>query len=1123
MKKKFIYQRLLFQLVKISVLQLALVLMFANITMAIPAKGQEILDAKVTLALTNVSLENVLSELEKTTHVKFSYNSRALNLDQKVNLNANNDLLSNVLNKLLKPLNIRYMQVSNRIVLRKEDEKNVGFLQESEQTTRIDILANADITVKGTVTDEKGEQLPGVSIIIKGTTRGTTTNVNGEFSLSVPDEKAILVFSFVSYTAQEIVVDSKTILNVILKVDNKSLDEVVVVGYGTQSRRNVTGSVTKVDMKAMEGLPNTNISQALRGRVAGVQFTDNGRPGQGGGLLIRGQRSITAGNNPLVILDGIFFEGSLNDINPGDIESMEVLKDASATAIYGSRAANGVILVTSKRGSTEKPQIRFSALYGSSQWSKKPTQLSPERYLQKTLDYRSQAGLVSDPTKVADYLDATEKKNYLAGNIVDPWELVSQPASIQNYDLSVSGRSEKTNYFISTNYNVDKGLIYNDNATRTSIRINLENQIFDWLKIGTNTQYSERDLSGVEGSVTSAFWTSPFVSPWLDEAKTQPHPFPTEDQLAGPVLFNSITNQNEEVQRNLFANFYAAINVPFVSGLAYRINYSPNYRWYDLNNFSPVYQRNGLNNTGNGSRRADFNRTWVLENIVTYNKEINQNHAFDVTLLYGRNQSFSRSLVGSGIDFTGSSDANGWNNLSLAKIQTTTTNASQIDAISSMARLNYRFKNRYLFTFTARRDGNSVFGANNKFGTFPSAALAWIITDEPFMKKMKNISSLKLRTSYGSVGNQAVSPYQSLVQQSQGQYVFGDGGATSVGLFPANMANPNLTWETTTTTNIALDFSLLSNRIGGTIEWYNLDTKDLLLNRQLPTPTGFASVLNNVGATNNKGIEVTLNTQNLKTGKLEWTSSLAFSRNNNKIVNIYQSDVNNDGKEDDDIGNGWFIGQPIQNIYDYSFDGIYQVGDQIPVGQKAGFVKVRDLNGDGLINAADRSVIGNRDAKTRWSLTNNFKYGNFNFMIMLNSLSDWQGINYLGSNSEVVTTTIGGNFPSRVINYQDLGWWTPENKSNTRSSLVYNNPLATAAGLIESRDFVRIQEVSLSYNLPKSLLKNLKISSMSVFASVRNLYTFTNWTGMDPESGYSVRTNIFPTPRTSSLGLSVSF
>ncbi len=1112
----------IFYLMKITLTPLLFVCLLTTLSFAENTFGQERLQEKITLNLKNTDLKTVLKNIERKANVVFSYQKGVLANDEKLTIDIKDETLESVLQRILIPRQISYQVIkANKIVLTRRILGNLP--EESEPKlvpTTLDL--KLDQTITGTVTDENEAGLPGVSILVKGTQKGTTTDQNGKYRVAVADGNAVLVFSFVGYISQEIEAGNQTSINIVLKPDLKALEEVVVVGYGTQSRRNVTGSVTKVDMKQMEGLPNTNISQALRGRVAGVQFTDNGRPGQGGGLLIRGQRSITAGNNPLIILDGIFFEGSLNDINPGDIESMEVLKDASATAIYGARAANGVILVTSKRGTTEKPQIRFSALYGLSQWSHKPTLLSPERYLQKILDYRSQAGLVADPAKVADYLDATEKKNYLAGNAIDPWELVSQSAGIQNYDLSVSGRSEKTNYFISTNYNIDKGLIFNDNANRKSVRVNLENQILDWFRIGTNAQYAERDLSGINGSVTSAFWTSPFISPWLDADPTQPNPFPTEDQLAGPVLFNAIVNQNEEIQRNLFANFYAAIDIPFISGLAYRINYSPNYRWYDLNNFSPVYQRNGVNNTGSASRRADFNRTWVLENIVTYNKQLNQNHAFDVTLLYGRNQNFNRSLVGSGVDFTGSSDANGWNNLSLAKIQTTTSNASQVDAISSMARLNYRFKDRYLFTLTARRDGNSVFGGNNKFGTFPSAAVAWIVSDEPFMKKFSGINSLKFRASYGSVGNQAVSPYQSLIRQSQSQYVFGDGGATSVGLFPANMANPNLTWETTTTTNFALDFDLFKGRIGGTVEWYNLDTKDLLLNRQLPTPTGFGSVLTNVGATNNRGVELTLTTQNLKSGKLEWTSSLAFSRNINKIVHIYKSDVNNDGREDDDIGNGWFIGKPIQIIYDYTFDGIYQVGDQIPVGQKAGFVRMKDLNNDGKINADDRSVVGNKDAKYRWSLTNNLKYGNFNLMVMLNSLMGWQRENYLGALFERAGNT-SGNFPSRVTNFQDLGWWTPENKSNTRSSMVYTNPFASAAELIESRDFVRIQEVSLSYHLPKTLLNNWKINSASVFLSVRNLHTFTKWTGMDPESGYNDRGNIFPTPRTGSLGLSVSF
>lgn len=1118
MKKRIPIRPLLKQIMRITLLQSLLICVGISLGYAHKGHTQELLDRSITVRAENQEIRKVLNKLENLANVKFVYSSNTIQANRRISVAVNERKLSELLTLILKPLNISYRVIGGQIMLNTEPAETLPDEPKNVDAGEIP----ADQTVTGTVADESGAGLPGVSILIKGLQRGTTTDRNGKFKLDVPDAAAMLVFSFVGYISQEVVVGNRSALNITLLPDLKALEEVIVVGYGTQSKRVVTGSVTKVDLKQMETMPNTNIAQALRGRVAGVQFTDNGRPGQGGGLLIRGQRSITAGNNPLIILDGIFFEGSLGDINPGDIESMEVLKDASATAIYGARAANGVVLVTSKRGTTEKPQVRFSALYGTSQWSHKPTLLTPERYLQKVLDYRTQAGLVSDPSKVADYLDATEKTNYLAGNIIDPWELVSQSAGIQNYDLSVSGRSEKTNYFISTNYNIDKGLIFNDNAKRNSVRVNLENQIFEWFRVGTNTQYAERDLSGINGSVTSAFWSSPFISPWLDAEKTQPHPFPTEDQLAGPVLFNAINNKNEEVQRNLFANFYAAIDVPFVKGLAYRINYTPNFRWYDLNNFSPVYQRNGVNNTGSASRRTDFTKTWVLENIVTYNKQLNENHVFDVTLLYGRNQSFSRSLVGSGIDFTGASDANGWNNLSLAKIQTTTSNASQVDAISSMARLNYRFKDRYLFTFTARRDGNSVFGSNTKFGTFPSAAVAWIVSDEPFMKKIPVINSLKMRASYGSVGNQAVSPYQSLVRQSQSQYVFGDGGSTSVGLFPANMANPNLTWETTTTTNIALDFDLFKGRIGGTVEWYNLDTKDLLLSRQLPTPTGFASVLTNVGATNNKGIELTLNTQNLKKGKLEWTSSLAFSKNINKIVNIYKSDVNNDGKEDDDIGNGWFIGQPIQIIYDYTFDGIYQVGDQIPVGQKAGFVRMKDLNGDGKINADDRSVIGNKDAKYRWSFTNNLKYGNFQLMVMLNSLMGWQSTNYLGALFERAVNT-SGNFPSRVTNFQDLGWWTPDNKSNTRSSLVYTNPLSSGAELIENRDFVRIQEVSLSYSLPKSLLNNWKINTMSVFVSARNLHTFTKWTGMDPESGYNERGSIFPTPRTTSVGLSVSF
>ena len=1105
MKKKWKncdLKRLLTKLLMIMKLTTAFILL-AVLTVHAKSYSQQ---TKLSFSFQKTSIAEVLSFIEDKTEFYFFYKENELDVNKLIDIDISNGDIQLVLDQILAGTNFEYSLINRYIVITPKTDGNVEILSQQQKS------------VSGKVTDSSGGSLPGVSVVVKGTTTGVITDMDGKYTLARVPENATLQFSFVGMKTQEIAIGNKTSVNVVLAEEAIGLDEVVAVGYGTQSRRNVTGSLSRVDVKKMEALPNTNISQALRGRVAGVQFTDNGRPGQGGSILIRGQRSISASNNPLVVLDGIIFEGSINDINPGDIDALDVLKDASATAIYGARAANGVILVTSKKGTTEKPMIRVNSYYGVSDWSYKPKLLTPERYVQKTLDWRSQAGLEADPTKIANYLTATEAKNYIAGNIIDPWEVASQNSSIQNYDLSISGRSNKTNYFISGNYINEQGLIYNDKSTRKSVRINIDNQITDWLKFGVNAQYAERDMSGIEADMSSAMWTSPYNDVWADEAKTDPKPLGNEDGLVGSILKNSIINKDFEMQRNLFANFYSVIDLP-VKGLSFRINYSPNYRWYNLNNFSPIYQRNGLNDKGSASRRVDFNKTWVLENILTYSKQIGRDHHFDITLLYGRNQSTDESVIGSGSDFSGSSDANGWNNLSLAKVQTASSSASNIDAISSMARLNYRFKDKYLLTLTARRDGNSVFGSNHKFGTFPSAAIAWIASEEPFLKAISAMNSLKLRISYGSVGNQAISAYQSLTKQGQVQYVYGDGGSTSTGLYPLNLANSNLGWETTTSANFAIDYEILKGRIGGTVEYYNMDTHDLLLTRQLPGPTGFSSILTNVGATSNKGIEVTLNTINLQRGKFEWNSNITFATNKNEIVHIYQSDANGDGVEDNDISNRWFIGQPISVAYDYQLDGVYQVGDQIPTGQKAGFFRMQDFNGDGKIDAIDRHVLGNLQPKYRWSFTNNVKFGSFNFMITLNALQGWIGTNTLLALDNGAGGTGLGNFPGRAANLLDAGWWTPENKSNTRSSLVYTNPYNHS--YFQSRDFVRIQDVSLSYDFPKELVSRLKMSNLKAYVSGRNIYTFTNWQGMDPESGNGSR-GAFPTPRTISIGLNLS-
>lgn len=972
----------------------------------------------------------------------------------------------------------------------------------------------ADRMITGIVKDAANDApLPGVNVIIKGTQRGATTDANGKYELSIPEQDVQLVISFVGYLSQTIDVGSNSTLDITLRVDQKVLDEVVVVGYGTQSRRYVTGAVTKVDMKQTENLPNTNITQSLRGRVAGVQFTDNGRPGQNGSILVRGPRSLSGGNNPLIVLDGIFFNGNLSDINPTDIESMEVLKDASAAAIYGSRAANGVLLITSKKGTTEKPTIRLNMFSGVSDFSYKVKLLTPERYVQKILDYRQVAGLTHDPAQIKSYLQPSELVNYEKSKTIDPWDLVSQNARINSYDLNISGRTNTTNYYVSTSLTNEKGLIFNDNQKRLSFRTNIENNLAKWLTIGFNTTYIRRDLSGREAD--SPYSVSPYGTAFYEDGEPTQWLVP-EDQISNNPIRSALLTSNEEIYNNLFANFYALFSIPHIDGLVYRINYSPNYRWQHNYNFV----RQDKHFAGNTTTASKFNREdfdWVLENILTYNHRFNGNHAIDATLLYGRNHLGFESTTSNASQL--SSDALGWNNLGLGGILTNTSSAGISDGVSSMLRLNYRLKDKYLLTLTARRDGSSVFAANNKYATFPSGALSWIVSEEKFMETVSFVDMLKLRVSYGAVGNQAISPYQSLSLSATTRYVFSDGGVSSLGVYPASMANSDLKWETTYTANAAVDFELFKGRLGGTFEVYNMNTKNLLVERSLPTMTGYNSVWTNLGATNNKGFEITLNSTNLRKGKFEWNTNVVLSTNKNKIVHLYQSDTNGDGIEDDDLGNKWFIGQPVNVAYDYVFDGIYQQGEQIPSGFKPGYVKLKDLNGDGKVAAAnDRTIIGQMgQPKVRWGVTNTFSYNNFSLSIFINAMQGWIAtlneldIEYFLSGS--------GNYPNRPVNRLDAGWWTPENKSTTRPSLGYPNPYLHNYYL--SRDFIRIQDVYLGYDVPKAVLNRAKLANARVFASAKNLTTFTDWLGTDPESGGTARG--FPMPRSLTLGLNIGF
>ncbi len=1111
MKRQLFLNSFLFHLMKISLLQAFLAVIFTGVSLAHNVSAQELLNRKVSLKVENQEIRKVLNKIEKQADIKFAYRPRVLPADHKISLAVTNASLSEILEKVTKPLKLKYEVVGQQIILspesaRVEKPSPTGAAYEADEAD--------EQTVSGKVTDEKGEGLPGVSIVLKGTQQGTISDAQGKYTISFSDQNVILIFSFVGYLPQEITAGNLTSLDVTMLTDTKALEEVVVVGYGTQSRRNVTGSVSKVDMKQTQNLPNTNVTQALRGRVAGVQFTDNGRPGQNGTILIRGPRSLNGGNNPLIVVDGIFFNGSLADLNPNDIESMEVLKDASSAAIYGSRAANGVILITSKRGSTDKPTIRINAFSGLSDWSYKPKLLSPERYQQKTLDIRQQTGLDSDPAKIRDYLTTSELVNYDAGKTTDPYDAISQQGRINSYDLSLSGKTNVTNYFLSASMADEKGLIFNDNMKRLAVRANVENKVTKWLSVGLNSTYIRRNLSGREADLGAAYAATPYGTWYYPDGEPTWYVI-AEDQIPYNAMRDAIFTKNEEVYNNLFANVYAMIDVPMLKGLSYRFNYSPNYRWQHNYNFVRQDKHEPLinNTTASKSNREDFD--WVMENIVTYSKQINANHAFDLTLLYGRNHSGFESTTANSSRL--SSDALGWNNLGLGEILTNTSTAQALDGVSSMLRLNYRLMDKYLVTMTVRRDGSSVFASNNKYATFPSVALAWIASEEKFLKNASFLDNLKLRLSYGAVGNQAINPYQSLSLSGTNRYVYGDGGTSSLGVFPSNMANANLKWETTYTGNAAVDFDLFKGRLGGTLEFYNMDTRNLLVQRSLPDMTGYNFVLTNLGATNNKGLEITLNTVNLRKGKFEWSTNIVFSRNKNKIVHLYHSDTNGDGKEDDDLGNRWFIGQSMNVAYDYVFDGIYQEGDELPVGYRPGYVRLKDLNGDNKIDANDRQVVGQTSQpKYRWGVTNTFRYGDLSMSVFINAMQGW-----ISNLSTVDYSVSGGNYPHRPLNMIDAGWWNVENKSNTRPSMVYPNPYGH--GYYYSRNFIRIQDVSLTYDMPKNIINKAKLTNLRLMLSAKNLYNFTKWIGPDPESGYTDRGSFFPTARSVTLGINLGF
>jgi TonB-linked SusC/RagA family outer membrane protein len=903
----------------------------------------------------------------------------------------------------------------------------------------------------------------------------------------------------VGYERKVLRIGNRQVVEIKMDQSSSDMSEVVVIGYGTQKRADVTGSISSVSAAEIRAVPVISAGQALQGRAPGVDVIASGyAPGSGVTIRIRGVHSINASNDPLFVVDGIPISGGINDINPSIIESMDVLKDASATAIYGARGSNGVILITTKKGGSGRTSVNFDSYVGVSTIARRINSLDKEGWVAyKSASLRTtQLDKLLDPIELANY-NQGEEVNWMDFNLRKGWQ--------QSHSVGVSGGNEKTKFYVNANFIKQDGIVKNSDFTRGSVQVNLDHRINDKFRIGTSTllSTSKENIVNLGQVLGTAMLISPLGEVYNPDGTYRL--FPTTEALSGNPMTDLENEKNQRVRTRIFSSIYGEYE--FFKGLKYRMNFGPDLSFEDRGRFIGSYT-NTLQGAANRatSAKADT-KAYLLENIVTYNKKLAEHHNLDVTLMHSiQKQSFSESTIeAQGMP----SERMLWHDMSAGTIRSFDSDQQEWSILSYMARINYSYKNKYLLTLTARRDGSSRFGEDRKIGYFPSAAIGWKIIEEDFMKDLTVFSDLKLRASYGSIGNTALNPYQSMGGLSRRPYLFGSTAA--LGFEPNSLPNPELHWETSTQLNIALDFSLLNDRISGTFEHYQIRTTDLLLNRALAPSTGFGSILTNIGSTKNTGFDLSIRTVNTGPGsQFKWTTNFNVGINKNQILDLY-------GTGKDDIGNNWFIGEPINVHFDLVFDGIWQESEKTAAavyGRTPGQIKVKDLNNDKLINADDRQILGSPIPKWSGGITNNFGYKGFDLSVFVNTRQGFM----------INSAMYGLNNLEGRYNIPDfINYYTPDKPSNDFPRPVSagaNNPNLS---VLRYRDasFVRVRNITLSYNFKDKAVQSVGIRSLRIYATAHNPFTFTKFKGWDPENASNIES--YPAIKMVLVGVNASF
>jgi TonB-linked SusC/RagA family outer membrane protein len=1076
----------------------------------------------VSLSVKNAPLEKVFDLLNQQTGYNFLYDPDVLALTGTVSISLDNVSLRESLTKCLQNQPVTFIINDKNVVIKKRPQLSIK--------TSIN-----ELRITGIVTDENGGLLPGVSVVIKGLTTGTSTNNDGKYSITVAGNNQTLVFSSIGMKTQEINVAGRSIINVVMKEVSEALSDVVVVGYGVQKKSDITGAISSVNEASLKNIPASNVVSALQGQVAGVDIQRSGgnnRPGSTPAIRIRGSRSITGSNDPLYVVDGIPFNGGINNLNQDDIVSVEILKDASSTAIYGSRGANGVVLITTRRGKVGRAVINYNGYSGFVKPRGEYDMMSgPELAIfKKWAKINGSApgtytGL-DDPKFLTDgTFTAPELPGLLAGTTTNWQKLVSQTGLQTNHELSVSGGTEDTQYAVSGGYYNETSIYPGQKFQRFTLKLSLDQKLGKAVKFGLNALSNVNTTNGEsEAPLRKALVANPYVGP-IDPTTGLLYGFipGNSSQVWNPVA-NFVPGAVVETRRRFgtFATGY--LEAEIIPGLKYRFNGGAELR---PETYGTFYSSSSAYTLGGASQASNNNGTfynYTLENLLIYDKDFGKHH-LGFTGLYSLQEQRDYSTT---FKYTGLlSDGAQYYNPALGSNLTGSGAEAKYDIISYMGRLNYSYNSKYLLTVTMRSDGSSVLAPGNKYHIFPSAAIGWNINQETFMRKLKFISSLKLRGSFGSVGNAAVDPYTTLGRLSSVVYNYGN--TTTTGVYPTNVPNPNLTWEYTATANAGLDFGLLGERITGSIELYHQYTRNLLLAQSLPASSGIPNAtLRNSGKTENKGIELSINTVNVNSNAFHWSTNFNITFNRNEITEL-SNGVNID------VANNRFVGYPINPIYNYQKEGIWQATAADTTLAKnyglslngptsvIGTIKVADINGDGKIDANDRAIIGATQPKFTGGFTNRFAFKNIDLVVV--------SIYKAGGRIQAALLQSGSavNSFQGVYNNLDVNYWTINNPTNdypkpnfTQANGPYNDLLGIVSG-----SYLKIRSLSLGYSLPDLLTKKLKAKRIRFYATANNPFIFFSpfvdkYFGLDPETNSSVATDSAPT-KSWLFGLNASF